>query len=331
VNLLAHVLAALLATRLVVPGTPDPTPWAVLHTPAYVSALIASVLPDLDHVPHLLRALRSGRFGPGSRSPLHELPGLAIYSATALVLCHWGLGAPFMAGIATHYLLDYGTRPVRPAHPLSERVVFYGLAPRRDLRALVYYDVGFTGFLLTALLYFLHPLSLLLAIPSAAFLLASLRGVDEGEVESGTGGVRYASLPSRAKELVLRYVRPVVRVLAPLGPSRISGLSMFLTLPVPFLVSQGHWYAAAAVLICVLILDSLDGAVARYLGISGGLTGWLTDVSADRVSEALMCVALPWPFTLLLTINVVLTLLSLRWGRNVILPLRHLAVIYLIL
>ncbi len=330
-NLLAHLLMAVLAARLAVPGLPDPTPWEVLHSPAYLAAAAASVVPDLDHLPHLLRAARTGRFGPSSRGPMHELPGLALYSIISLLLWRWGLGAPFMAGIATHYLLDYGTRPVRPAYPISGITVFYGLAPQRDLRALVLFDAGFTGVLLSALLYFLNGALLALSAPSLALLLYSLRRVDEGRAGEGPLLVRASSIATRSKELALRYIEPIVRRIAPLGALRISGLSMFLSFPVPFLVAWGHGIAASVVLVAVLILDSLDGAVARYLGTSGGMAGWLSDVAADRVSEALVVVSLPWPFTLLLAANVALTLLSLRWGRHIILPLRHIAVLYLIL
>jgi hypothetical protein len=43
-----------------------------------------------------------------------------------------------------HYFLDLLTRPTRPFYPLSEKVVFLGLAPR-NLKKLTAYDAVITA------------------------------------------------------------------------------------------------------------------------------------------------------------------------------------------
>jgi phosphatidylglycerophosphate synthase len=110
-----------------------------------------------------------------------------------------------------------------------------------------------------------------------------------------------------------------------LSPAIYTAASLLLSLAA-FLATDG--WALVAVLALVLLADWLDGATARRYGLTGR-AGYVTDVLADRASEGLIFVAaggtpLGQVFVLLWLVNCVLTLMSLRGGRHLALPLRFL-------
>jgi ABC-type multidrug transport system permease subunit len=110
-----------------------------------MATTLAAVITDLDHVLHLRTAMKTHRFKSETRSRWHELPGLllAMTVSTIVMLFSASLGRALLIGFVSHYFLDLLTRPTRPFYPLSERIVFLGLAPR-NLKKLTAYDTVLT-------------------------------------------------------------------------------------------------------------------------------------------------------------------------------------------
>jgi hypothetical protein len=75
-NIVFHVLIGLLFAKLC----------GVRSLPGVAMGVIFSVLPDIDHIPHLKKDLRTGRFGVDTRSSLHELLGLAFILSGSLIV-----------------------------------------------------------------------------------------------------------------------------------------------------------------------------------------------------------------------------------------------------
>ena len=75
-NIAFHILTGLLLAKL----------YGVNSLPGITMGVIFSVIPDIDHIPHLGKALKTGRFGVGSRSTLHELVGLALITTGSLIV-----------------------------------------------------------------------------------------------------------------------------------------------------------------------------------------------------------------------------------------------------
>lgn len=107
-------------------------------------ALFFGMLPDMDHLPHLERAIRTLRFGCESRSFLHELPGLSLMSLIAVALSPWlPMGLTYYPLIA-HHLMDFLTRPTRPLYPFSDVEIHLGIYPK-SRRGLVVADLLLTA------------------------------------------------------------------------------------------------------------------------------------------------------------------------------------------
>jgi membrane-bound metal-dependent hydrolase YbcI (DUF457 family) len=118
---------------------------------------LASVITDLDHILHLRTAMKTYRFKSETRTRWHELPGLLVAMIVSTIITFFSapLGRSLLIGFVSHYFLDLLTRPTRPFYPLSERVIFLGLAPR-NLKKLTAYDTVLTvimGVILIASLY----------------------------------------------------------------------------------------------------------------------------------------------------------------------------------
>lgn len=114
--------------------------------PSILIGVLFSVFPDFDHIPYLKRALRTGRFGVESRSPLHELVGLVLVVAGSLVLmvvCSHLFLLAFSGGLS-HFVVDFLTRPSRPLYPFSNKEVDLNLYPR-GLREMFVCDAILTG------------------------------------------------------------------------------------------------------------------------------------------------------------------------------------------
>jgi len=149
-NTLGHVFFANLMLVLGAPSIVSPTTLIVTS--------LAAVITDLDHILHLRTAMKTYRFKSETRSRWHELPGLLLAMIISIIIMLFSapLGRSLLIGFVSHYFLDLLTRPTRPFYPLSERVIFLGLAPK-NLKKLTAYDA-------------------LLTVIFGAILIASLHG-----------------------------------------------------------------------------------------------------------------------------------------------------------
>jgi hypothetical protein len=110
----------------------------------------------------------------------------------------------------------------------------------------------------------------------------------------------------------------------------ISGLSLVCSPIAYLLISERAILASIIALSIIMLLDALDGIVARAKGETNSEDGWMVDVSVDRVSEAIISLALSRIFILLTIINMGLALLSCRYKKHAIIPLRHATIVILI-
>ena len=136
-NLVAHLLASYLVARQL---TSDPFLLA--------AGVLFGLLPDIDHLSHTKRAIRTGRYGTESRSRFHELYGLALFSAFIMILSFFfGNFAVMFFPLLVHYLLDFLTRPTRPLYPYDKTVMHFSLYPK-SMKNMIVADILFTGGLL---------------------------------------------------------------------------------------------------------------------------------------------------------------------------------------
>jgi hypothetical protein len=110
----------------------------------------------------------------------------------------------------------------------------------------------------------------------------------------------------------------------------ISGLSLGLSPIVYLLIAERAILASIIALFVVMLLDALDGIVARAKGQTSSNDGWVVDVSVDRVSEAVISLALSRIFILFTILNMGLALLSCHYKKHAIIPLRHAILVTLI-
>jgi len=112
------------------------------------------------------------------------------------------------------------------------------------------------------------------------------------------------------------------------NPNSVSGLSivtsMLFLLSYPFSAE-----IAIAWLIVTLLLDWFDGAIAKKHGMVSE-EGYIVDVASDRFSEGLIFSMVFFPWFYLFVLNSVLSVLSVKTGRHIIIPLRHIFLLYLI-
>ena len=145
-NIAFHILTGLLFAKL----------YGVNSLPGITIGVIFSIIPDIDHIPHLGKALKTGRFGVGSRSTLHELVGLALITTGSLII---KAAFPHLFPLTlscglSHYAIDLLTRPSRPLYPFSTREVDLKLYPR-GLREMIIWDTILTAGL--GLIYIITP------------------------------------------------------------------------------------------------------------------------------------------------------------------------------
>jgi hypothetical protein len=110
----------------------------------------------------------------------------------------------------------------------------------------------------------------------------------------------------------------------------ISGISLALSPITYLLIAEGAILASIVAIFLVMLLDALDGIVARAQGQTSSNDGWVVDVSVDRVSEAVISLALSRIFILFTILNMGLTLLSCHYKKHAIIPLRHAILVMLI-
>ncbi len=136
-NFIAHILASYIIARSL---STDPN--------MILLGILFGLLPDIDHISHTLRAIRTGRYGTESRSRFHELYGLAISAFAIMILSYLGGNyAVMFFPLLGHYLLDFLTRPTRPFYPYNKTVTHYSLYPK-SMKNMILADILFTGGLL---------------------------------------------------------------------------------------------------------------------------------------------------------------------------------------
>ena len=97
--------------------------------------LVFSVIIDFDHLPYIIKTGRSvvkKRFGAASRTRLHEIYGLAIFSLVSCALYFFAdarLVAFAMGCLALHLCVDFLTGKSIPFRPYSTKEVFLGVSP----------------------------------------------------------------------------------------------------------------------------------------------------------------------------------------------------------
>jgi len=113
-----------------------------------------------------------------------------------------------------------------------------------------------------------------------------------------------------------------------INPNIVSGMSIFTS--IAFLLSfQFSKPLAFVFIVLTLLLDWLDGLIARKHNLSSE-EGYMVDVTADRISEGIMFILFPIWF-ILFAINNMLTMISFTKNRHIILPLRHIFLVYFII
>jgi len=110
------------------------------------------------------------------------------------------------------------------------------------------------------------------------------------------------------------------------NPNLISGLSILLSLV--FILIQNQ-LAAVFVLLLVLVLDYLDGAVARKYNTQSE-EGYVVDVASDRMSEGIIFSLFFFPWFFLFSLNCLLSLLSVKKNIHIIIPLRHIFLVFIV-
>ena len=130
--------------------------------------------------------------------------------------------------------------------------------------------------------------------------------------------------------MILKPVLTRFPILRQVDANMISGLSLVFT-PIAYMLLSERAIAASIIAIfLILLLDALDGIVARAKGQTSSEDGWMVDVSVDRISEAVICLALSRVFILLTILNMGLALLSYHHKKHAIIPLRHAILVILI-
>jgi hypothetical protein len=119
-------------------------------------------------------------------------------------------------------------------------------------------------------------------------------------------------------------------ILKQVSANMISGLSLVCSPIAYLLLSERAIVASIIAIFVILLLDALDGIVARAKGQTSSEDGWMVDVSVDRISEAVISLALSRVFILLTILNMGLALLSCHHKKHAIIPLRQATLLILI-
>ena len=133
-----------------------------------------------------------------------------------------------------------------------------------------------------------------------------------------------------AFRMILKPVLTRFPILRQVDANMISGLSLAFTPIAYLLLSERAIIASIIAIFLVLLLDTLDGIVARAKGQTSSKDGWMVDISVDRISEAIISLALSRVFILLTIINMGLALLSCHHKKHAIIPLRQATLLILI-
>jgi phosphatidylglycerophosphate synthase len=114
-----------------------------------------------------------------------------------------------------------------------------------------------------------------------------------------------------------------------INPNIISGLSVLTSLF--FILALKYSSALAFIFIIItILLDWFDGLIAKkYKKCSE--EGYIVDVTSDRLSEGIIFAPFFIPWFYLFVLNNILTIFSFTKNRHIILPIRHVFLIYFLL
>ena len=111
-----------------------------------------------------------------------------------------------------------------------------------------------------------------------------------------------------------------------INPNVISGLSILTSLLFLLVLNLSAWLALAFIMVTI-VLDWLDGLVAKKHNLCSE-EGYMVDIASDRLSEGIMFIPFFMPWFFLFALNNVLALAGFTRNRHIILPLRHLFLIW---
>ena len=109
---------------------------------------------------------------------------------------------------------------------------------------------------------------------------------------------------------------PLLRI----NPSLVSALSIVTSLAF-ILVLKHSPVVAWSLVVITLLLDWLDGLIAKKYELCSR-EGYLVDLIADRISEAILFIPYLMPWFCLFILNSILTLFGIAKRKQIILPLR---------
>jgi len=112
------------------------------------------------------------------------------------------------------------------------------------------------------------------------------------------------------------------------NPNMVSGLSLVTS--VFFLLTLNSAILAFSFLLLTLLLDWFDGLIAKKHNLCSE-EGYMVDITADRLSEGIIFSAFLFPWFHLFALNTVLTMLSFSRKKHVIIPLRHIFLVFFLL
>ncbi|MFH1445560.1 MAG: CDP-alcohol phosphatidyltransferase family protein [Nanoarchaeota archaeon] len=114
-----------------------------------------------------------------------------------------------------------------------------------------------------------------------------------------------------------------------INPNTISAASIITSLLFVFSLNYSALLAFVLILI-TLLFDWLDGLVAKKHRLASE-EGYMVDVTADRMSEGIMFLPFFMPWFLFFAVNNVLALWGFKKNKHIIMPLRHLFLVYFLL
>jgi len=113
-----------------------------------------------------------------------------------------------------------------------------------------------------------------------------------------------------------------------INPNIVSGMSIITSLGFVLSLSLSeNLIISFAFLAATLLLDWLDGLIAKKHNLVSE-EGYMVDVVSDRLSEGIIFVPFFVPWFFLFSLNNILAIFSFTRKKHIILPLRHIFIIY---
>ncbi len=113
-----------------------------------------------------------------------------------------------------------------------------------------------------------------------------------------------------------------------INPNTVSGISVLTSL-IFVLVLKYSLVLSIILLAATILLDWLDGLIAKKHNLCSE-EGCMADIASDRLSEGIIFIPFFMPWFYLFALNNILAYLSFARRRHIILPLRHVFLLYLL-